>query len=140
MPLDTIIVVHTTKNVPDAGTNADFALEIERVSGVDGRGQLLVDRITLPFPDLPHDERERGRTDSYEFEVSGRGLGRDRPADIYMHMLNTEDGWLPESLFLIGIGSGFGHAVLGSHPSWNDGWFDRNDPDALSRHRIGGWT
>jgi len=137
--LNTIFVVHTTKNVPNAGTNADFALEIERVTGVDGRGRPVVNRIPLPFPDLPHDERERGRTDSYRFPVSRHRIGSDRSFEIYMHMLNTEDGWLPESIFVIGIGPGFGHVVLGSHQSWS-GWFDRNDRNSLSRHLIGGWN
>jgi hypothetical protein len=94
MPLNTIFVIHTTKNVANAGTDASFELQIERFGAPT---------VKLRFPDLPHNERERGRTDSYRFEVSRRRIGSDQSFEIFMQMLDTNDGWLPESLFVIGM-------------------------------------
>ncbi|MDT5124788.1 MAG: hypothetical protein QOH54_432 [Mycobacterium sp.] len=127
--VNTIFVVHTTKNAANAGTDASFELEIQRF------GAGVVD---LRFPDLPHNERERGRTDSYRFDVSRYRIDTGN-LRIYMQMLDTNDGWLPESLFVIGITATGGHLLLGSHPFWpSDDWFDRNDPRYPAKRLIGG--
>lgn len=118
--LKELFVVHTTKNVADANTDADFALDIEMFG---------IEPVRLPFPDLPYNERERGRTDFYRFDVSRKGLYTERSLRIRMTMLNSTDGWLPESLFLIGNTELGESLVLAAYPDWPDNeWFDTNDP------------
>ncbi|MEV6253727.1 hypothetical protein AB0L97_10775 [Nocardia sp. NPDC051911] len=136
-----IIVVHSTANVKDAGSDAVFELQIERLRP----GNVWELLVNPNFPSLPHDERERGLTDLYSFDFS------DHPIDwsgqtgnrIAMRMLTREgDGWLPKSIFVIGIESGRNAIVLGSHPAWpRTGWFD-NGSDALGpeAHIISGFS
>jgi hypothetical protein len=128
--LNTITVIHTTKNESDAGTDADFVLEIVK-QGQD---------VLKEFPDLPHDERERGRTDQYDFDVSGDDVDSSDPFfSISMRLVNSEDGWLPKSVFVFGQTVNGDNVVLGSHPEWNDGWFDRgSDAAGPEVHTISG--
>ena len=119
--LNKIIVIHTTADESDAGTDADFALEITK-PGTDVRKE---------FPDLPYDERERGRTDIYEFDVSGDGVNSDDPVfSITMRMTSSEDGWLPQSIFVLGETTTGSTITLGAHPQWGGGWFDRGSDAA----------
>ncbi|MBF6341132.1 hypothetical protein IU450_35385 [Nocardia abscessus] len=129
--VNTIFVVHTTKNERTADTDANFDLQIER-PGED---------LVLRFPELPHDERARGRTDSYRFDVSGANIDHAN-LRIHMKMIDTSDGWLPESIFVIGITPSAAHVLLGSHPNWPaTGWFDRGDnPAGPSKHLISGFS
>jgi hypothetical protein len=68
--LNAIRVIQTTADVKDANCDAGFQLQIFR-SGGD---------VLLDFPDLPYDERERGRTDRYRFDVSGLGVDSSDPS------------------------------------------------------------
>ncbi|MDA2895512.1 hypothetical protein PDG61_31730 [Mycolicibacterium sp. BiH015] len=123
--------MHTTRNVADAGTDAAFHLYL---TWVDDGGRVS---LTLPFPDLAHNERERGRTDYYRFNVSGKGVDTSRSLQIYMTMLNSVDGWLPSSLFVIGRTTAGQFLVLGAHPNWpSDTWFDTNEPNSEAGHLI----
>ena len=126
--INTLFVVHTTsRSMPDARTDANFELQIVR-PGDDPDFKRL-------FPDLPHNEREAGRTDCYRFDVSKDNI--DSRMTMYMEMVDTNDGWLPSSLFVIGIVPDGTGRLLGTHPRWpNTSWFDRNDPPYLSRQRI----
>jgi hypothetical protein len=46
-----------------------------------------------------------------------------------MTMRNGTDGWLPESLFLIGVTDRGESRLLGGHPDWpSNRWFDIGDP------------
>ncbi|GAA2687324.1 hypothetical protein [Actinoplanes palleronii] len=131
MPLlSGITVIHTTKDESDAGTDADFVLEIERPG----------DHVELDFPNLPHNERERGRTDQYQFDVSKENLDSDDPFfKIRMRLIGSEDGWLPQSIFVFGQTVGGTTVVLGAHPEWSDGWFDKgSDAAGPDVHTISG--
>ncbi|WP_179475801.1 hypothetical protein [Mycolicibacterium vinylchloridicum] len=126
--INKLFVVHTTKNIANAGTDADFQLYIHRFGAKP---------LALIFPDLPYNERERGRTDFYRFNVSRKSIYTERSLRIYMTMLNSSDGWLPESIFLIGETSTGESVVLGSHPDWpSDLWFDTNEPGSQAGHLI----
>jgi hypothetical protein len=125
--LNRIFVTHTTADESDAGSDADFQLRI-RMPGDD---------VIRDFPDLPHDERERGRTDFYEFDVSGDNVNSDDPVfRITMKMINTDDGWLPQSIFVIGETTTGGIVTLGAHPQWSDGWFDRGSDAAGPEEHV----
>ena len=122
--LQTIYVTHKTRNEASAETDANFQLQIERPGG----------DVLLPFVGQPHDERERGRTDLYRFNVSGRGV--DSSHHVIMRMTDTDDGWHPESIFVIGVTTAGASVLLGSHPNWGP-WFDRGaSPAGPDTHRI----
>jgi hypothetical protein len=125
--LNAIRVIQTTADVKDANCDAGFQLQIIR-SGGD---------LLLEFPDLPHDERERGRTDRYRFDVSGMGVDSSDPSfGLVMRMVTTTDGWLPASIEVLGETTTGQTVVLGSHDPWTDGAFDRQNPDASDTHLI----
>jgi hypothetical protein len=128
--IDTLFVVHTTRNVANAGTDAAFELAITGVQ---------MHPVKRPFPDLPHNERERGRTDSYHFDLTGENVDTARGLRFYMRMLgNSGDGWLPRSIFVIGAGPRIAPMVIGWHPDWpRNGWFDTNEPPHPPEHEIG---
>ncbi|OHU52345.1 hypothetical protein BKG82_18955 [Mycobacteroides chelonae] len=126
--ITTIIVVHTTRNVTNANTDAAFELRL-RWLGMDQNDP----RRAIRFPDLPYDERERGRTDMYKFDVSGangQGVNTANGLQIFMRMLgNAGDGWLPKSIFVLGSGPRTKPIVLGWYSSWSrDDWFDTDEP------------
>ena len=52
-----IWVIHTTSRVEDANTGDDFDLELP----LKGKAADSAMGKRIPFRDLPHDERERGR-------------------------------------------------------------------------------
>jgi len=124
-----LTVINTTADEDDAETDADFQLQIARPGG----------DLLFTEPDLPHDERERGRTDQYFYDLSGENVDSDAPGfQIIMRILSS-DGWLPSSIFVIGHTPSAGNVVLGSHPTWTDGWFDSGDDAAgPAEHVISG--
>ena len=113
--LKTIYILHTTNTKKYSGTDADFQL-IGVLPGKD---------FERPFKEWPsgHNEREKGRTDEYRFDVSNSGLTTDSPLNI--KMTSTSDGWLPLSMWAIGETTDNEFVVLGHHPEWSQGWFDR---------------
>jgi hypothetical protein len=137
--LSRIFIIHTTSNESNAQTDADFAL-LASTAGID---------FVQLFPDLPHDEREQGRTDEYEFDVSGAaGMPGVEPIDsdntrLMIIMTSTTNGWLPSSIWAIGETVAGEYVVLANEPDWEERprpeekWFDRGDgavgPD---RHLI----
>lgn len=130
--ITTIFVIHTTRNETNANTDAAFDLRLTWV-GMDPNDP----RRAIRFPDLPHNERERGRTDIYKFDVSGaNGQGINTSGlRVYMRMLgNAGDGWLPRSIFVLGAGPRTAPMVLGWHPDWSrNDWFDTNEPQPERR-------
>ena len=125
--LKKIIVIHETSKVKDGNTDAAFELQFTKV-GNDP------DPI-LPFPDLPHNEREKGRTDKYEFDVFSKDVDSD--GKIVMRMTTTSDGWLPKNMWVIGETVDNERLLLGAHPQWPiDGWFDKGSNPAGPREHI----
>ena len=123
-----LTIIHTTA-YDDADTDADFQLQVARPGG----------DLLLTFPDLPHDEREGGRTDQYFFDLSGEIVDSDAPGFQVIMRILSSDGWLPSSIFVIGHTPDGGNVVLGSHPTWTEGWFDSgDDPAGPAEHAISG--
>jgi hypothetical protein len=124
-----LTIIHTTAYDDDADTDADFQLQVARPGG----------DLLLTFPDLPHDEREGGRTDQYFFDLSGENVDSDAPGFQVIMRILSSDGWLPSSIFVIGHTPDGGNVVLGSHPTWTEGWFDSgDDPAGPAEHAISG--
>ena len=121
--LRTLWVLHTTSTKADADTENGFRLVI--YSTINPNAILAV----LPFPDLPHDERERGRTDEYRFDV--------RKLDVDMFGFNEDnfciqilgnDMWLPRTVWVIGQDATGVRQLLASVPKWPDDLWFSTDP------------
>jgi len=123
--LNKIFILHTTADKDDANTDAGFQLVI----------QAQPFSVIMDFPDLDHDERERGRTDEYVFDVSNEGVTTE--SEIKIRMKNTDDGWLPKTMWAIGETREGQFELLAGHSEWPKGWFDRGDnPAGPDEHVI----
>ena len=127
--LDTVTVIHTTAGKDNAGSTANFELEIGR------QGSNFRDS----FP--PHmGNREIDRTAVYPFDVRGERIDSDHnDFVVIMRMVDPSvDGWLPLSIYVIGQTSTGATILLGDHPEWSE-WFDRgDDPAGPEQHIISG--
>jgi hypothetical protein len=113
--LQKLWVIHTTANVNNAASNFRFTLEV----------QTPTQRFSQDFPDLPHDERNRGRTDQYEFDLRDEEIDyRDvTPGNIRITS-RAEDAWLPESIWVIGQEDDGEFHLLVGRPEWpSNAWF-----------------
>ncbi|NUU18491.1 hypothetical protein HP550_14640 [Cellulomonas humilata] len=113
--LDHFWVIHTTSSTPDADTDDGVSI-----------GLLFTQpnpqfEIWMDFPDLPHDERERGRTDQYRFNIV------ESETNISMDLLGPRnfalrtkgrDAWLPESIWVIGQDVDGNRRLLVGLPRW----------------------
>jgi hypothetical protein len=132
-----LTVIHTTADEENAGSDADFQLQVV-LPGED---------LLLPFENLPnHDDRERGNTEQYDFDLSGADVDSDAQGfQVIMRIVepNADDGWLPSSILVIGHTANGVDVVLGSHPDWRaehptDPWFDLGGADAAVEQVIAG--
>jgi len=122
--LSHLVVIHTTSQVSNAQTNALFRLVLVDASGKEN---------TLDFPTLAHNERERGRTDQYFFDLTGletqfhsETLG---PEQIGIR-IRSGDAWLPRSVWVIGFPFSGSPLLLVGHINWpSEGWFSTQASD-----------
>jgi hypothetical protein len=137
-PLNEIIVIHTTSKRSGAQTDARFRLNLRKPTGAGF--------LSLDFPTHPHNERERGRTDEYRFDVRALGfndmdfLKKDKR--ISMTTLGG-DAWLPSSLYVIGVPNSGAPELLKTHHFWQhledpdaDGWFSTQESDGDGKARA----
>jgi hypothetical protein len=122
--LNRIFVMHTTADVGDANSDGNFELVVSRPAG----------DLFLLLDTADHDDRERGRTDEYVFDVSGEGVTSESVLSI--RMTATDDGWLPKSIWAIGETVSGSFEVLAAHPVWGNRWFDRGDPETPDTYTI----
>lgn len=127
-------VVHTTSTAENADTEDAFTLVI--YSPINPQAEVG----SLSFPDLPHDERERGRTDQYRFdmrredvEVNMFGLSEGE----FALQTNGRDAWLPASIWIIGQDIRGVRSLLVDLPNWpNDLWFSRDSSEGAGLRRL----
>ena len=113
--LKRIYVVLNTSVAKYADTDAGFELIASRSRNNSWKQS---------FPDLPHDEREKNRTDYYEFNVQGKGIEENTKLSI--RMTSSDDAWLPSSIWVIGETENNSLLILAGYPRWpRDKWFDR---------------
>ena len=123
-----LTVIHTTADAANAGSDSGFQLEVVTSHEL----------VVLPFLDLEHDERERGRTDQYDFSLEQSVDVDDDEFEVKMKILG-DDGWLPSSIFVIGCRPNAKTRLLGSHPTWTSGFFDSGaDPAGPAEHVVSG--
>lgn len=109
-------VLHTTSNSNSAGTDDDFTLEFPPA---DKTADAL--DFSLSFGDLPHNEREAGRTDQYEFPVEDLFIrDEDFTLNDGQFKIRTQgsDAWLPQSFWIIGENEFGERKLLVAIPNW----------------------
>lgn len=116
LQVKTIKLSHITSSRRHAETDADFLLMLKD----------NVSNITIPFPDLPYDEREKRIEDEYDFDVSIYSL---HVRELKVGMYNKgKDGWLPKSFRVVVETMDGSEVELINIPQWPDHqWFDQND-------------
>ena len=122
--LERVWVTHTTSTDAEANTGAAFSLEIS------GNNQVA----NLDFPDLPHDERERGRTDQYEFDLRNWEIDHEDvlPGNVRLTIRGGEGGnaWLPQSIWVMGRTVDGQYHLLVARPDWPaTAWFSTDHSD-----------
>jgi hypothetical protein len=108
-------------------------LGLPRSSSGGSRRQSDQQLADLVFPDLPHDEREKERTDPYVFNVSKVPISTGEVAsNTFCFRAHGDDAWLPESVWIIGL-TVEGELRLLAEPNWPaNQWLstDKNDKDS----------
>lgn len=107
--LERVWVIHTTHDAEDSNTDDSFSLEIQTAD----------ERVDLMFPNLPHDERERGRTDEYEFDLRDYNVDHLEvdPGDIRI-TTHGSNAWRARSIWVIGRTADGGYHLLVARPDW----------------------
>lgn len=90
-----LLMLVTTADVDDAGTDDDIALQI---TTIDGR--LVVDHV---FPDTSQADLERAQANLYYVPVSTPFNRTELNADSIRLSIKGNDAWLPSRLFLFGL-------------------------------------
>jgi PLAT/LH2 domain len=118
-------VIHTTSTAADANTDDRFELQV--------RGTVNPQAIIaqLRFPDLPHNERERGRTDQYRFSMDTYDVdmfGFDESS--FSIITFGHNAWLPSSIWVIGQDVEGTRRLLASVPKWPKNlWFSTDSKE-----------
>jgi hypothetical protein len=125
-------VILTTSTVDNADTEDGSELRVR--SPINPNATLA----RMRFPDLPHDERERGQSDQYRFDM--------RPFDVDMFGFRERhfsiitlgsDAWLPASVWIIGQDVEGTRELLASVPQWpNNRWFSRDSSEGQAEYAM----
>jgi hypothetical protein len=130
--LETIWVIHTTSTAKDADTDDKFEVWLPAGGKKgDSPGEFL------RTPNLPHDERERGRTDQYEFDVRKLGIDHtEARGNVRLATLGS-DGWLPSSIWVIGRTVDGKHHILAARPRWRSrDWFSTDSSEGKDFYTL----
>ena len=127
MRINRLLMLMTTANVRDAGTNSRVTLQISSGGGI------IVD---FDLPDTPQDEQERGQANLYFVPVNTpftkRGLN---PSGISLTIGGT-DAWMPASFFLFGLDDAAGRpealVPLVHIRNWNLGQLSTDSSEGVS--------
>lgn len=129
-----IWVIHTTSVLDDADTEDGFSLGLTRVFPNPDF------ELWLDFPSLPHDERERGRTDQYRFNLSQNET--QIPMELldpskFMILTKGRDAWLPESIWIIGQDVNRARRLLVGIPFWPSTlWFSQDESEGRPQRSL----
>jgi hypothetical protein len=127
-------IIHTTSILEDTDTEDAFSLGLKNVFPNPDF------ELWLDFPSLSHDERERGRTDQYRFNLS------QLETPISMEQLNASkfmirtkgrDAWLPESVWIIGQDVNRNRRLLVGIPFWPSTlWFSQDESEGQPQRSL----
>lgn len=122
-----LTVTHTTSTVANAGTNDLFDLLVRSTSGAS---------CPRPFPKLPYDEREPGKTDTYTFDVSDCKLVLSQVhAQTIFIRTNGTNAWLPSKIMVVAKTTATAtfptgrQITLANHVWPGTSWFSRDPND-----------
>ena len=122
--LTKLFVFLTTAKVNDANTDSRIRLVYDDVMG----------KKEFELGGQPHDERERGRTDLYEFSFTINVEIDDVRPDHFKIVATEGDAWLPSSIFIVGKSNSNEFKVLVGNENWpKDAWFSTQTSDANGR-------
>jgi hypothetical protein len=133
--LDMFWVIHTTSVLAEADTeDRGFQLGIRRVFPNPNF------ELWLDFPTPSYDDRERGRTDQYrfnidqnEFQIPMEALNRSN----FAIFTDGRDAWLPESIWIIGRDVNRRHRLLVDRPFWDSTlWFSQDQSEGQPLHWL----
>lgn len=111
-----LTVIHTTSNKRHADTDGDFCLIIKDEYS----------NASFEFPELPYDEREKGKEDRYTFNTEACKFSTDNIKVAIQ--TKSKDGWLPASIKVIAKTFDGNVVNIVDIPNWpEDKWFDRDD-------------
>lgn len=132
--LNRVYVVQTTSTRSDAGTDDSFALLVP-ATGKQDTADGFIKR--LDFPHQSHDNRERGRTDYYEFDVRGLGVEHNEARGKFAIETKGRDAWLPSSIWIIGTLRDGRYTIVGGDPTWpSNKWFSKDSGEGRASHVI----
>ncbi len=132
--LDHFWLIHTTSTETDADTEDTFRLGL-RFTQPNPQFEIWLD-----FPDKPYDQRERGRTDQYRFNIV------ESETPIAMELLRARnfviatdgsDMWLPDSLWIIGQNVNGDRRLVVGIPRWPSNLrFSRDSSEGRPEHSL----
>ncbi len=126
--LERIWVIKTTSTKNNAETDEEFSLEIQ------SQGQIQ----TLKFPDLSHNEREKGRTDEYEFDLRNYEFDDEQlmPGEIRL-LIHGNNAWLPQSIWIIGKNVEGNFKLIVARPDWpENAWFSTDSSEGQTSRPL----
>lgn len=129
-----VYVVHTTSTKSGSNTDDSFALLVPATGKQDTADGFIK---KLDFPHQPHDNRERGRTDYYEFDVGGLGVEHKEARGKFAIETKGKDAWLPSSIWILGKLKNGRYRILGASPQWPSGKrFSQDSGEGRASHAI----
>jgi hypothetical protein len=117
------VILTTDKTRTDAQSDSRMRLVYEGSS-----------RQEFELGGQPHDERERGRTDMYEFPFNVSVEMEEVRPEQFKIVAAGSDAWLPSSIFILGKSDTAEFRVLVGNDRWPaEGWFSTQTSDANGR-------
>lgn len=105
--LNDLWIFHTTSETEQSQTNEMFNLVIT-CAGIE---------TIIQFPNLNHNEREKGRTDEYHFDLRTKGINDQNAIELRMEITGP-NGWLPKSIWAVSLDDLGEFKVLAHNPDW----------------------
>ncbi len=125
--INRLLMMMTTADVSDAGTNSGIELQIST------GGAVVVD---FDIPNTPQEEQERAQANFYYVPVNSRFTAGDLASDSIQLSIKGSDKWLPSSFFLFGLDDATGRpeflVPLVHIRDWNLGWLSTDTSEGVS--------
>jgi hypothetical protein len=122
--INRLLVMMTTANSDDAGTDSTVTLRVTTSGGTE-----VVD---FDFPDTPQEDQETGQANLYLAPVGSGFTKASLAADSIRLSISGTDAWLPDSFFVFGFDDAAGRpeflVPLVNLRNWPFGWMS-TDPN-----------
>ncbi|WP_320773577.1 hypothetical protein [Streptomyces sp. CRN 30] len=134
--LDMFWLIHTTSVLENSDTEDKTSYRLIFTPGPQPDAPLF-----LPFPRPLYDDREKGRTDQFRFNIDQSKIAVSltslHPSNFTI-ITSGKDMWLPESIWLIGRDVNGGHRLIVSRPFWPSHlkFSEEESDDGAGQHRL----